>query len=60
MDATTPDAALSRIREHDVRRLQYLDQLAPLLQRLHDVGTERDRAGNRSLHYDHYCLLVLL
>jgi hypothetical protein len=24
------------------------------------VGTERDRAGNRRLHYDHYCLLILL
>lgn len=60
MVATAPDATPPRIREHDVRGLKYFDQLAPLLQRLHDVGTERDRAGNRSLHYDHYCLLILL
>ena len=25
-----------------------------------DVGCERDRAGNRTLHYDQYCMLVLL
>ncbi len=49
-----------RIRERDVRGLKYFDQLAPLLQRLHDVGCESDRAGNRSRHFDHYCLLVLL
>jgi len=48
------------IRERDVRGLKYFDQLAPLLERLHDVGCETDRAGNRSLHFDHYCLLVLL
>src|ERR1700674_679530 len=50
----------ARIQEKDVRGLKYFDQLAPLLERLHDVGCERDRAGNRSLHYDQYCLFVLL
>ena len=49
-----------RVEEKDVVGLKYFDQLAPLLERLHDVGCERDRAGNRSLHYDHYCMLVLL
>jgi len=49
-----------QIRERDVRGLKYFDQLAPLLQRLHDAGGARDRAGNRSLHFDNYCLLVLL
>jgi hypothetical protein len=48
------------IREQDVRGLKYFDQLAPLLERLHDVGCEGDRAGNRSLHFDNYCMLVLL
>jgi hypothetical protein len=48
------------LREQDVQGLKYFDQLAPLLQRLHDVGCERDRAGNRSLHFDHYCMFVLL
>jgi len=39
---------------------QYFDRLVPLLARLHDVGCARDAAGNRVLHYDQYCLLVLL
>jgi hypothetical protein len=49
-----------RLREPDVRGLKYFAHLAPLLQRLHEVGCQRDRAGNRQLHYDQYCLLVLL
>lgn len=48
------------IRERDVRGLKYFDQLAPLLERLHEVGCDTDRAGNRSLHFDNYCMLVLL
>jgi Transposase DDE domain len=48
------------ITEADVRGLKYFDRLAPLLGRLRDVGCERDRAGNRELHFDQYCLLVLL
>jgi hypothetical protein len=48
------------IRDKDVQGLKFFDQLAPLLQRLHDVGCESDRAGNRSLHFDNYCMLVLL
>jgi hypothetical protein len=30
------------------------------LARLHDDGCERNTAGNRELHYDQYCMLVLL
>ena len=44
----------------DLTGLKYLDRLLPMLARLHDVGCARDRAGNRRLHYDQYCLLVLL
>jgi hypothetical protein len=40
--------------------LKYLDQLDTLLRRLHDVGCERDAAHNRKLHFDQYCMLVLL
>ncbi len=40
--------------------LKYLKLLLPLLRGLHDVGCARDKAGNRKLHYDQYCLLVLL
>jgi hypothetical protein len=53
-------ARAPEIREQDVRGLKYFDQLAPLLERLHGVGCQSDRAGNRSLHFDHYCMLVLL
>jgi len=49
-----------RIREADITGLKYFDQLAPLLARLHDDGCQRDRAGNRTLHYDQYCMLILL
>jgi hypothetical protein len=48
------------VREEDVTGLKYFDKLAPLLARLHDVGCQRDKAGNRELHFDQYCLLVLL
>jgi hypothetical protein len=48
------------IRERDVGGMRMLQKLLPLLDRLHDVGCERDRAGNRKLHMDQYCLLVLL
>jgi hypothetical protein len=48
------------VREADVTGLKYFDKLAPLLARLHDVGCQRDKAGNRDLHFDQYCTLVLL
>lgn len=48
------------ITDRDITGLKYFDQLAPLLARLHDAGCARDRAGNRQLHYDQYCLLILL
>jgi hypothetical protein len=49
-----------KIRERDVGALKYLEKLLPLLDRLHTVGCERDKAGNRELHFDQYCLLILL
>jgi hypothetical protein len=48
------------IQSRDIGGLRYFDQLAPLLARLHEVGCQRDKAGNRKLHYDQYCLLILL
>ncbi len=48
------------IRERDVQGVKYLDRVLPLLKRLRDVGCERDRAGNRDLHMDQYCALILL
>jgi hypothetical protein len=49
-----------KIKESDLTGLKFFDRLAPLLNRLHDDGCERDRAGNRTLHYDQYCMLLLL
>src|SRR5580693_608163 len=40
--------------------LKYFEQLDSLLRRLHEVGCERDAAHNRKLHYDQYCMLILL
>jgi Transposase DDE domain len=48
------------VQERDITGLKYFDKLMPLLARLHDVGCQRDKAGNRTLHFDQYCLLVLL
>jgi hypothetical protein len=48
------------IRDRDIQGLKYLDLLLPMLDRLHEVGCQRDKAGNRRLYYDQYCLLVLL
>jgi Transposase DDE domain len=48
------------IRESDIVGLKYFDRLMPMLERLHDVGTARDRAGNRTLFFDQYCAYILL
>jgi hypothetical protein len=48
------------ITASDLQGLKYFEKLAPLLERLHDVGCERDQAGNREFHYDDLCLLLLL
>ena len=44
----------------DIEGLEYFDTLVPLLARLKDIGTQRDRAGNRQLFYDQYVCLLLL
>jgi hypothetical protein len=43
-----------------VAGLKYFKQLKPLLARLHDIGTQRDRSGNRRLFFDDYAALILL
>ena len=48
------------IREKDITGLKYFEKLLPLFARLHEVGCERDTAGNRDLHFDQYCCLVRL
>jgi len=48
------------IRDKDLKGLKYFKVLVPLLERLHDDATTRDRAGNRQLFYDQYACLLLL
>ena len=48
------------LRARDIQGLKYFDRILPLLDELHEVGCQRDAAGNRRLHYDQYCLLILL
>jgi len=48
------------VREQDVKALKYFEKLAPLFERLRGDACARDKAGNRELFYDQYCLLILL
>lgn len=50
----------AEFREADIGGLKFFDRVLPLLRRLRDVGCQRDRAGNRELFFDEYCVLVLL
>jgi hypothetical protein len=43
-----------------IQGLKYFNLLESLLKRLHEVGCKRDFAHNRKLHYDDYCMLILL
>lgn len=44
----------------DLRGFKQLRRVAGLLSFLHESGCDRDKAGNRELHFDDYVLLVLL
>ena len=55
--AGTPRAA---IREEDLQGFKYFPKVLALLDRLHDCACDRDKAGNRSLHFDQYLALQLL
>lgn len=48
------------VREGELTGFKYFDRLLGLFARLHEVGCQRDRAGNRVLHFDQYCCLILL
>lgn len=49
-----------KIKPSDLQDLKKLRHIASLLEPLHEIGTARDKANNRSLHMDEYCLLVLM
>jgi Transposase DDE domain len=44
----------------DLQGFKYLNDVLPLLQRLHACGTDSDTAGNRRFFADHYVALLLL
>jgi hypothetical protein len=48
------------ITEDQLQGFKYFKKLLPLLDRLHADGTQRDKAGNRDLHFDQYVALELL
>ena len=49
-----------KLKAKDLQGFKYFKLLTPLLERLHDLGTERDKAGNRQLLFDQYAALLLL
>lgn len=48
------------VRETDLAGFKFLEELAPLLAGLHNAQCQRDRANNRNLHMDQYCMLIFL
>jgi hypothetical protein len=48
------------LQEKDIVCLGHLKRVFAMLDRLHDVGCGRDRAGNRELFFSDYCKLQLL
>src|SRR5437879_831053 len=50
----------AKLQAKDLRGFKYFKLLTPLLERLHDNGTARDKAGNRQLFFDQYGALLLL
>jgi hypothetical protein len=50
----------AKISERDVGGLKYFRKLRPMLKRLHECGVDPNRPNKRQLHYDDYCMLVLL
>jgi len=44
----------------ELRGFKDLKRIASLLHAVHHVGCDRDKSGNRQLHFDDYVLLILL
>ena len=47
-------ATSSSLKSSDVQGLKHFKKTCKLLDSLHEVGCNRDRANNRSLHMDEY------
>src|SRR4051812_43823299 len=52
--------ATDGVAADQLQGLKYFKRIVPLMARLHEVGTERDSAGNRRLFFDDYAKLTLL
>src|SRR5438132_11947407 len=48
------------LTEQQLTGFRYIKKLLPLFECLHDAGCARDKADNRTLHFDEYCSLILL
>ncbi len=48
------------VTDEQLQGLKYFKKFLPLLDRLHDAATGRDKAGNRVLHLDQYIALQLV
>src|SRR4051794_19211483 len=57
--STPMTSAAQPVRAQDLQGFKYFQLLQPLLARLHDHATARDKAGNRRLHFDQYAALIL-
>jgi hypothetical protein len=60
MGMVLPTPPKPKILEQDIRGAKYFKLLGSLLNELHEVGTERDRAGHRRVYFEHYGGLLLL
>ena len=52
--------AKTPVSAKNLQGLKYFKKLQPLFAPLHDLGTQRDKAGNRKLFFDQYASLILL
>jgi hypothetical protein len=57
---SSPRPSPTPLTDKDILCLGHLRRVFPLLDRLHDVGCDRDSAGNRQLFYSDYCKLMLV
>lgn len=58
--AASPRPSGPVINASDLSGLKYFKRIRPLLESLHEIGADRDRAQNRELHMDQYACLVLM
>lgn len=54
-----PDNSKLTFNPDGLQGFKYFKMIGPLLERLYGAGAERDKAGNRDLHFNHYATLVL-